>query len=94
MVTENGYGKRTGLSEYRLQARGGSGIKTAQVSSKTGNLIIAKILSSEEDLIAISQKGQVIRAKISQITKLSRATQGVRLMRLDSGDKIASTTCV
>ena len=95
VITENGYGKRTEISQYRLQSRGGSGIKTSQVSSKTGDLIAAKVLSSEiEDLIAISQKGQVIRAKISQIPKLSRSTQGVRLMRLEQGDKIASTACV
>ena len=94
VVTESGYGKRTDLKEYRLQARGGAGIKTANLTSKTGNLIAAKVLSEEEDLIVISQRGQVIRTKISQITRLSRSTQGVRLMKLEAGDKVASATCI
>ncbi|MBZ1348185.1 MAG: DNA gyrase subunit A [Candidatus Nealsonbacteria bacterium] len=94
VITENGYGKRTELVQYKSQTRGGSGVKTSQLSSKTGNLVTAKVLSDEEDLIAISQKGQVIRAKISQIPLLSRSTQGVRLMRLDQGDKITSTAWV
>lgn len=95
VVTEKGFGKRTDLKEYRLQGRGGSGIKTANVTSKTGDLVAAIVLvGQEEDLIVISQKGQVIRTKISQIAKLSRSTQGVRLMRLEEGDKIASAACM
>lgn len=95
IITENGYGKRTDLEEYRLQGRGGSGIKTAKITSKTGNLIAARVLTGEEeDLIVISQRGQVIRTKIASIAKLSRATQGVRIMRLDPGDKVASVACV
>lgn len=95
VVAEKGFGKRTDLKEYRLQGRGGSGIKTANVTSKTGDLVAAIVLTGEEeDLIVISQKGQVIRTKISQIAKLSRPTQGVRLMRLEEGDKIASAACI
>ena len=95
VVTENGFGKRTDLKEYKTQGRGGSGVKTINATPKTGNLVAAKVLAGdEEDLIVISEKGQVIRSKISQIAKLSRSTQGVRLMKLESGDKIASTTCV
>jgi len=95
VVTENGFGKRTDIKEYKIQGRGGSGVRTANITSKTGNLVAAKILSGqEEDLIVISQKGQVIRTKISQIAKLSRSTQGVRLMKLEPGDKIASSTCI
>ena len=94
VVTENGYGKRTELKEYRLQGRGGAGIKTAKITFKTGSLIASKVLISEEDLIIISQRGQVIRTKISQIPKLSRATQGVRIMKLEEGDKVASATCI
>lgn len=94
VVTENGLGKRTDLKEYRLQGRGGSGIKTAKVTPKTGDLVASKVLTDEEDLIVISQKGQVIRTKISQIPKLSRATQGVRIMKLEEGDKVASATCI
>ena len=95
IVTENGFGKKTDVKEYKTQGRGGSGIKTANINSKTGNIIAAKILSGqEENLVVISQKGQVIKTKISQIPKLSRSTQGVRLMRLDQGDKVASVTCL
>ena len=99
VVTENGYGKRTELKEYRLQKRGGTGIKTAKIISKTGNLVASKVISvfgpqTPEDLIVISQKGQVIRIKISQISRLSRATQGVRIIKLEEGDKVASATCI
>jgi len=95
VVTENGYGKRTDLEEYRLQRRGGTGIKTANITSKTGDLVSSKVLiGDEEDLIVISQKGQVIRTKISSIPKLSRATQGVRIMRLGEGDKVASAAFI
>ncbi len=83
------------MEEYRLQNRGGSGIKTANVTPKTGNLVASNILTGEEeDLIVISQKGQVIRTKISSIPKLSRSTQGVRIMKLEAGDKVASATCI
>ncbi|HJN62275.1 MAG TPA: DNA gyrase subunit A [Candidatus Parcubacteria bacterium] len=95
VVTENGYGKRTSVDEYRLQGRGGSGIKTAKVTSKTGDLVAARLLTGEEeDLIVISQKGQVIRAKIASIAKLSRSTQGVRIMKLGEGDKVASVAYI
>jgi len=94
VVSENGYGKRTDLDEYRLQGRGGTGIKTVQMTPKTGKLVASRVLTDEEDLIVISQRGQVIRTEISQISKLSRSTQGVRLMRLEDGDKIASAACI
>ena len=95
VVTENGYGKRTDLVEYKFQGRGGTGIKTANVTAKTGELVASRVLTvEEEDLIVISQKGQVIRTKISLIPKISRATQGVKIMRLDEGDKVASATCI
>jgi len=94
-VMDNGYGKRTDVNQYRVQGRGGSGIKTAQITAKTGELIFTKILSGEEeDLIVISQKGQVIRTNVNSISILGRATQGVRIMRLDEGDKVASGACV
>jgi len=95
VVTENGYGKRTDLREYKLQGRGGTGVKTANVTAKTGELVASRVLTGEEeDLIVISRKGQVIRTKISLIPKISRATQGVKIMRLDEGDKVASATCI
>lgn len=95
VLSENGYGKRTEVSEYRSQTRGGAGIKTANVTPKTGNIIFSSMLSGEEeDLIVISQKGQVIRSKISSIPILGRSTQGVRIMRLEQGDKVASAACM
>ncbi|MDO8633241.1 MAG: DNA gyrase subunit A [Candidatus Wildermuthbacteria bacterium] len=95
ILSENGYGKKTDVKEYRLQSRGGSGIKTANVTPKTGNIVFARILNgAEEDLIVISRKGQVIRTPVTSIPKISRSTQGVRIMRLDQGDKVASAACM
>ncbi len=95
IITENGFGKRTELNQYKVQARGGSGIKTAKVSERNGKLVDMRIIPSEEvDLIAISNKGQIIRLPIKGISKQGRATQGVRIMRLDAGDKVASVTLV
>jgi len=95
IVTENGFGKRTELKEYKPQGRGGSGVKTAKITPKTGNIVGSRLLTGEEeDLIVISRKGQVIKTKISQIPKLSRATQGVKIMRLEEGDKVASIACI
>lgn len=96
VLSENGYGKRTNVDEYRIQGRGGSGIKTSNVTAKTGVMAFSRVLTGEgeEDLIVISEKGQVIRTTISSIPKLSRATQGVRIMRLDGGDKVASAACI
>ena len=97
VVMENGYGKRTEVSQYKVQGRGGSGIKTANITAKTGGIVISSILedsADNEDLIVISQKGQVIRTQTKSISLLGRATQGVRIMRLDAGDKVASGTCL
>ena len=95
VITENGYGKRTDLKEYRAQSRGGSGILTAKITSKTGSLKASRVLSGdEEDLIVISKKAQVIRTQISLIPKISRSTQGVRIMRLGPGDKVAMTAFI
>jgi len=94
VITEKGYGKRTETKEYRTQGRGGTGIKTANVTSKTGDIVAARVLREEEDLIVISENGHVIRIKISSIPRLSRATQGVRIMRLAEGDKVVSTAFI
>ena len=94
---ENGYGKRTDISQYKTQGRGGSGIKTAKITSKTGPVVMSSILedvAEEEDLIVISRKGQVIRTSVKSISLLGRATQGVRIMRLEDGDKVASGACL
>ncbi len=96
VVSENGYGKRTKLTQYKTQKRGGSGILTGKLTDKTGSLIIGLVIDplKQTDIIAISKKGQVIRTPIKSIAELSRATQGVRLMKLKQGDKVASVTCV
>ncbi len=96
-VMEHGYGKRTEISQFKVQGRGGSGIKAAQITSKTGPVVMASVLQNdgdEEDLIVISQHGQVIRTSVKSISLLGRATQGVRIMRLDEGDKVASGACL
>lgn len=94
-MSANGFGKKTSLKEYKVQKRGGSGVKTAKVTSKTGKLIVAKVLNGEEqELIAMSKKGQVIRTALSDISALGRQTQGVTIMRLRSGDGIASLACI
>ncbi|MBI2631087.1 DNA gyrase subunit A, partial [Candidatus Nomurabacteria bacterium] len=94
-MSANGFGKKTNLKEYKVQKRGGSGVKTAKVTSKTGKLIVAKVLSGEEEeLIAMSKKGQVIRTPLKEISSLGRQTQGVTIMRLRAGDSIASLACI
>ncbi len=96
VIMDKGYGKKTALSEYKIQGRGGSGIKTAEVTAKTGEIIGAKVLVGgdeeikEEEIVVISKKGQVIRCSAGEIPSLSRATQGVRIMKMREGDSIAS----
>ena len=93
-ISEKGYGKKTKIKEYRIQKRGGGGIKTARVTEKTGNLVAAKVLTPElEEIIAISKKGQILKTKLSEIPELGRQTQGVRIMSIRSGDGVASLTC-
>lgn len=99
VVMGNGFGKQSSLKEYKLQNRGGSGIKTARITAKTGDIVMAAVLQAHMpetvvgDLLSISEKGQVIRFKLNAVPKLGRDTQGVRLMRFkEEGDKIASVT--
>ena len=94
VISEHGYGKKTNVKEYRLQRRAGVGIKTAKVTAKTGKLVAAKIVYPDlEGAAAISKKGQVIKILMSQIPSLGRQTQGVRVMRIDAGDGLASIIC-
>ncbi len=94
-MSKKGFGKKTSIKGYRLQKRGGSGIKTAKITEKTGPLMIAKVVDPEsQEIIAISQKGQVIRTTMNSIPILGRQTQGVRIMKLKAGDSIASLTCL
>lgn len=91
VVASNGYGKKTAIKEFKVQNRGGSGVKAIKTTEKTGNLISAKVVTSEtEEVVAISKKSQVIRCAIKEIASLGRDTQGVRIMKLREGDSLAS----
>jgi DNA gyrase subunit A len=100
VVTSNGYGKQSPIKEYKQQSRGGSGIKTANVTKKTGEIIGSMILDDEvltikNDLMAISKAGQTIRLPLKSVSKLGRATQGVRIMRFkEPNDTVSSVTLV
>jgi DNA gyrase subunit A len=95
VVSSNGYGKRTPVDNFKVQRRGGVGIKAANVTEKTGSLIGIRMITPEkEDLIVTSEKGNVIRTSIKNISKLGRVTQGVRIMKLADKDKVASIACV
>ena len=95
VVSENGLGKRTKISEYKVQGRGGSGIKTMNVTDKTGRIMSARVVNNTEpnDLLIISKNGQVVRISMKTVSTLGRATQGVRIMRFKkSGDIVAGIT--
>ncbi|PIZ80862.1 MAG: DNA gyrase subunit A, partial [Parcubacteria group bacterium CG_4_10_14_0_2_um_filter_41_6] len=100
VITANGYGKKTSIKEYKIQSRGGSGIKTANVTAKTGKVIgsmaVGENLNDDKsDIIAISGKGQTIRVPMKSVSKLGRATQGVRIMRLkEPNDKVSNVALV
>jgi DNA gyrase subunit A len=97
VIMSNGFGKRTALSQYRLQSRAGSGIKTAKITSKTGEIVYAKVVEKGQlgDLMIVSKGGQVIRVPMDGVRVVGRATQGVRLMRFKKdADKVASTTLI
>jgi DNA gyrase subunit A len=95
VVSEYGYGKKTSMEEYKVQKRGGSGIKTAKVTDKTGNIIAARIVTEEDnEIVAISKKSQVIRIGLKEIPSLGRQTQGVRIMKTRTGDSLASLICI
>ena len=98
IVTEHGYGKTTPAKEYKIQKRGGSGIKTAKVTTKTGPIVCGIVLKEEErtegELVIMSQKGQVIKLPLKDVPSLGRQTQGVRVMKMREGDAIASVVFV
>ena len=87
-ITENGYGKRTDIDEYRLQQRGGKGIKAMNLTEKTGNLAAQLLVHDDEDLLLITSDGTVIRTPVNSISVLGRNTQGVRLMRVGEDSKV------
>jgi DNA gyrase subunit A len=90
VASRNGYGKRTALDEYRVQSRGGIGIKTMNVTGKTGPVVGMRIVGDSDDLLIITTSGQIIRQAVRLIRRIGRSTQGVRLIRLDQGDQAAS----
>lgn len=90
VVSEKGYGKRSSLDDYRITNRGGKGVKTITVSEKTGELVSLKVVNDDDDLMIITKKGTMIRMGVDTLRVMGRATQGVRLINLRSGDEIAS----
>ena len=94
VLSENGYGKRTDLDEYRITNRGGKGVKTINVTDKTGKLISIQAVTDDNDLMIINRSGLTIRTSVDQIRVAGRATQGVRVINLREGDSIASVTAV
>lgn len=89
-ITEHGFGKRTELSEYRVQNRGGRGVITYKVTPKTGDIVGIRIAKGDEDVMLITDKGTIIRLKVEEVSILGRATQGVTLMRTNDGGKVVS----
>ena len=97
VVMKNGYGKRSEVAEYKIQRRGGSGVKTANITKKTGGIVSAHIVSEkdERDLFVVTEAGQVLRATLKSVSVLGRATQGVRVMRFkNEDDTVASVALI
>jgi DNA gyrase subunit A len=93
VVSKTGFGKKTDVDEYKTQSRGGSGIKTMAITDKTKEIISASVVDTAAgEYVAVSEKGQVIRSSLAEVPELGRATQGVRIMKLRDGDKLASIT--
>ena len=90
VATREGAGKRTALDEYRIQGRGGIGIKTLNITKKNGPVVGMRIVDASEDLLIITTAGQIIRQRMADIRRIGRSTQGVRLIRLDEGDHVAN----
>ena len=94
VVSEKGYGKRTDIDDYRVTNRGGKGVKTLNITEKTGQLVAIKGVTDEDDLMIINRSGIVIRIGVENLRVMGRATQGVRLITLKGNDAIASVTKV
>ena len=94
VVSEHGFGKRTDFDEYRITNRGGKGVKTINITDKTGSLIAIKNVTELNDLMIITKSGLTIRMKVSDIRLAGRATQGVKLINIKEGDSIAAISCV
>jgi len=94
VVSRNGYGKRTDYNEYRITSRGAKGVKTINITDKTGDLVAIKTVTEENDLMIITQSGLTIRMSVEEIRQAGRATQGVRLINIREGDSIAAVSVV
>ena len=94
VVSEHGYGKRTDFDEYRKTSRGGKGVKTLNITEKTGDLVALKNVTDDNDLMIINRSGLTIRMAVSGIKVAGRATQGVRLINIKDGDAIAAVSVV
>ena len=94
VVSEKGNGKRSEVEEYRLTKRGGKGVKTIQITDKTGMLVAIKSVKDDDDLMITNRSGIIIRMAIGGLRVMGRATQGVRVIRLDDDDNIADVTVV
>jgi DNA gyrase subunit A len=92
VVSENGYGKRTAVDEYRFTNRGGKGVKTISVTEKTGALVSILAVTEKEDIMITCKSGVTIRMSVAGVSEQGRATQGVKLIRIDEGDAIAAIT--
>ena len=94
VVSENGYGKRSSLDDYRITNRGGKGVKTISITDKTGDLVAIKNVSDENDLMIINKSGIAIRMSVESLRVMGRATQGVKLINLKGDDQIAAVAKV
>lgn len=90
VVTENGYGKRTELEQYPTHNRGGLGVKTLQLTDRTGGIVGARVVSNDHELMVSTKQGTLIRTRVDEISVIGRATQGVRVIRLDEGDQVTA----
>jgi DNA gyrase subunit A len=93
-VTENGYGKRTPIDEYRLQSRGGKGVINVKTTARNGKVVSSLLVSEHSEAMVISQYGKIIRVDTAGIREAGRSTQGVRLLHLDSDDKVAAAVVI
>jgi DNA gyrase subunit A len=94
VVSETGYGKRSGIDDYRVTNRGGKGVRTLNITEKTGALVALQAVVEQDDLMIINQSGVTIRIGVESLRVMGRATQGVRLIKLQEDDRIASVARV
>lgn len=94
VVSENGYGKRSSLEDYRLTNRGGKGVKTISITTKTGQLVSLKSVTDSDDLMIINKSGIAIRMQVADLRVMGRATQGVKVISIKDGDSIAAVAKV